>query len=39
MRQHDLSCRCQNRGLVLPRLGAADEAFLRIGRDERMVAE
>ena len=38
MWQHDLSCRCQNRGLVLPRLGGADEAFLRVGRDERMEA-
>lgn len=27
MHQHDLGRRCQNRGLALPRLGGADEAF------------
>lgn len=27
MHQHDMARRCQNRGLVLPRLGGADEAF------------
>lgn len=27
MQQHDMVRCCQNRGLVLPRLGGADEAF------------
>lgn len=27
MQQHDIGCRCQNRGLALPRLGGADEAL------------